>query len=335
VLTKVIIPDAYLLSWNPWAWFMGQRLLHDRNIDCLITSGPPESTHLLGLAPRLRRVPWIADFRDGWLFDPLQEPFPTAAQRAVVRWLERQVARRADAVVAATQPIADDFASRLGRAAETIYNGWDPDVSSPPKPESTPASSNKFTFVHTGTVSGGWGRDPRPLLDALRLLVDADPDVANRVEILFVGLATADDLEMLRDPSLRGVVRYCGSVSRAEALALQRAADALLLLTSERVSEATGKLFEYLGSGRPIIALAERNEAATIIERTGTGVCVPLRDVEAIARQLRRAIEGSLEKSYAPREVERFSYPGPAIQMASLAERVVSKRSARASSERR
>jgi glycosyltransferase involved in cell wall biosynthesis len=329
VLTKVIIPDAYLLSWNPWAWFMGQRLLHERNIDCLITSGPPESTHLLGLAPRLRRVPWIADFRDGWLFDPLRAPFPTSPQRALVRWLERRVATAADAVVGATEPIAEDLRSRLGGEAEVVYNGFDPDMVFPQTTTSDLMNPQKFTFVHTGTVSGGWGRDPRPLLDAVRRVVQADPSAVDRVEVLFVGMATARDLDQLGDPSLRGVVRYGGSVSRGEAMALQRAAGALLLLTSDRVSEATGKLFEYLGAGRPIIALAENNEAARIIEQTSTGVCVPLHDVDAIARELSRAIVGELERSYAARDIDRFSYPHPAKRMADLAARVVSDRSGR------
>ena len=94
------------------------------------------------------------------------------------------------------------------------------------------------------------------------------------------------------------------------------------------MSEATGKLFEYLGSGRPIIALAENNEAARIVEQTGTGVCVPPRDVDAIVSQLRWAIDGELERSYAPRELDRYRYPGPAERMAEVAERAVSTRTA-------
>lgn len=329
LLTQVIVPDAYLLSWNPWAWQAARRLVRAGNVDCLITSSPPESTHLLGLAPGLRRTPWIADFRDGWLFDPLREPFPTSPQRALVRRLEQLVATSADAVVGATQPIAEDLRTRCGARAEVIYNGWDPDTTLSEAGTSDLTDGQKFTFLHTGTVSGGWGRDPRPVLEAVRRLVDADPSMVDRVEVLFVGMATAEDLELLGEPSLRGVVRYAGSVSRSEAMALQRAAGALLLLTSERVSEATGKLFEYLGSGRPIIALAENNEAATIIEQTGTGVCVPLHDVEAITCELRRAVDGQLERRYAPRLLDRYCYPYPAQRMADLAARLLSARSAR------
>lgn len=327
LVTKVVVPDGYLLSWNPTAARAIKRLARERRFDCLITSGPPDSTHLLGLVSGRRLAPWIAEFRDGWLFEPLSEPFPTAPQRALAGWLERSVVTRADAVVGVTRPIADDLRSRLGRPAELIFNGWDPESMTPAPPASGAVDARRFTFVHTGTVSGGWGRSPRILLAAFRRLLETDPELAGRVEMLFVGRATADDLRLFNAPEFDGVVRYGGFVDRSKAFGLQRAAGALLLLTSDHVSEATGKLFEYLGAGRPIIALAQHNEAARIVEETGTGVCVPPNDVEAIVTQLRRAIDGELAKSYAPRGLERYSYPTPAQQIADLAERVISMRS--------
>jgi glycosyltransferase involved in cell wall biosynthesis len=327
LLTKVVVPDTYLLSWHPWAKASVRRLLGSRRIDCLITSGPPHSTHLLGLVGRRRGAAWIADFRDGWMFEPPHEMFPTAAQRALNRRLERFVVTRADRVVAVTKPIAEDFHSRLGVEAELISNGWDPEVTQSITATSELIDPTKFTFVHTGIVSGEWGRNPRPLLDAVAALLAADPALAGRIEVLFVGMATAEDLDLLRDERLRGCVRYCPPVERDKAFAVQRAAGALLLLTSDRVSEATGKLFEYLGAGRPIIALAEANEAARIVAETGTGVCVPLRDVGAIAAALRSAVDGELERSYAPRGLARYTYPHPAEQMASLVAQVAGVRS--------
>jgi glycosyltransferase involved in cell wall biosynthesis len=316
LLTKVVVPDAYLLSWSPWAYRAMNRILRDDTTDCLITSGPPHSTHLLGLARRRRSPVWIAEFRDGWLFEPPHAPLPTAPQLALDRRFERQVARQADAVVAVTQPIVDDFRLRLGVPAHLVSNGWDPELA---ETGASPSDEGKFTFLHTGTTTGGSGRDPRPLLAAVRLLLDQDPSLGERAEFLFAGMSSSDDLDLLRDPRLDGIVRYLGFVTRPEAVELQRRADALLLLTSDRVCEATGKLFEYLGSGRPIVALAENNEAARIVAETGTGACVPPRDVRAIADQLRRALEGRLEQSYAPHDLERYRYPGPAERMVEVA----------------
>jgi len=92
-------------------------------------------------------------------------------------------------------------------------------------------------------------------------------------------------------------------------------------LTGTHRSEATGKLFEYLGSGRPIIALADGNEAARIVRDTGTGRAVGGTDAPALEAALRALAGGSLEREYAPRGLERFRYPGPAEALAELVER--------------
>lgn len=322
LLTKLVVPDAYLLSWAPWGYRAMRHLLRRDAVDCLITSGPPHSTHLIGLT-RGGRPRWIAEFRDGWQFEPPHAPLPTVPQQTLDRWFERRVVRSADAVVGVTQPIVDDFVTRLGAPAELVSNGWDPELASAVDPR---APNDRFTLLHTGTTTGGSGRDPRPLLAAVRLLLDEDPSLAERAEFVFAGMSSSEDLELLRDPRLAGVVRYLGFIPRAEVIELQRRADTLLLLTSDRVSEATMKLFEYLGSGRPILALAENNEAARIVSETGTGVCVPPGDVLAIAAALRRAISGDLERAYAPRGLAAYTYPGPAERMLEVAARIAGDR---------
>lgn len=335
LLNKVIVPDASLVTWNPWAGRALSQTLRDRAIDCLITTAPPDSTHLLGLMLGRRRPAWIADFRDGWLFQSLRDPFPTPPQRALDAWLERKTATTADVVVGVTRPIADDFGSRLAARAEPIYNGWDPDLAGDPASVEDLVDRRKFRFVYTGTLSfldaeasgGARRRDPRPLLEAFQALIDADPSLADRVEVIVAGAAAQDDVARMQAPSFRGLVRYAGVLDRSTVLALQRASGALLLLTSDHSSEATGKLFEYLGSGRPIIVLGENNEAARIVRETGTGVSVSPSDVDAIAAQLRRAISGELESGYAPHGLEHFSYPGVAQLMVEAAEKAVSRRS--------
>jgi glycosyltransferase involved in cell wall biosynthesis len=106
-------------------------------------------------------------------------------------------------------------------------------------------------------------------------------------------------------------------------LALQRSADALVLLTSRNTSEATGKLFEYIGAGRPVLALAEGNEAERIVRETNVGVTVAPDDVDAIVQALRRVATGELARAYAPRNTEQYTYPEPARAMADLVEEAI------------
>ncbi len=126
-----------------------------------------------------------------------------------------------------------------------------------------------------------------------------------------------------------GVVRHVGHLSRADAVALQRRADALLLLTSGQIHMVTGKIVEYLAAGRPILALAGGDDAASLVQETGTGVVVP-RDNEAdIVQALRDLINGNLQKEYRPRGLEPYRYPAPAKQMLEVVQQAISCRSQR------
>jgi glycosyltransferase involved in cell wall biosynthesis len=212
-------------------------------------------------------------------------------------------------VVGATRPIADDLRERLGAHARWVGNGWD---GPPPSAGPPPAPSAPARLVHTGSFSAG--RDPAPLAAAL-------DRVEGAVRVVLAGRRSpAADALLARDD-----VEDAGVLDRDAALALQRDADGLLLLTSRRHGEATGKLFEYLFAGRPIVALAAGNEAARIVEETATGVAVDPDDAEGIERALRRLAAGELAASYAPRELERFRYPAPARRMADALEEALAR----------
>lgn len=323
VLTRVLVPDAFVLAWVPAALRLARSVIKERRVDCLITSSPFESVHLVGLGLGRRRPAWLADFRDGWRFEDLRPPFPTRPQRALDGWLERRVAQVADAVVGVTPLIADDLRARLGAEAAWIPNGWDPDLDAEVEAAQAPAMPGQgVTLVHTGTLSGPWGRDPAPLFDALaRLAATTGPPI----HLVLAGRLSPQDQRLLARPELSGLVHHVGLLPRATAAALQRRADALVLVTAQE-GEATGKLFEYLAAGRPIIALADRNVAARIVEETRTGIVVPPRDVDAIAAALRQVASGELERSYAPHQVERYRFPLLAEALAEQVERAIARR---------
>jgi glycosyltransferase involved in cell wall biosynthesis len=322
---KVVVPDPWLVSWNTIALGALRRELRRRPVDCLITSSPAESTHLLGLAAGRGRAAWLADFRDGWCFEPLRPPLPTGPQRALDERLEARVVRRADAVVGVTEPIAEDFRDRLGVDAQLVTNGFDPELAIAGQVPHE-AQLDGTTLVHTGALSGPRGRDPRPLLRALRLLLERRPELRGRLRVIVAGRSEDDERTMVEAEGVGDLVRHIGYLPRAEALALQRSADALLLITSNDRCEATGKLYEYMASGRPVLALAAGNEAARIVAETNIGSLVAPDDVEGIVAGLIDVVDGGLAERYAPRTIERYAYPALAEQMAGVIEAAVVRR---------
>jgi glycosyltransferase involved in cell wall biosynthesis len=306
LLTDGLVPDAHLVTWLPYAWPKARRLVRERGIDVVVTNGPPDSTHLLG--PRLKR-PWIADLEDGWRFEPQRFGWPTRAQDRLDAALERRTLSRAARITSIARPISEDAERRFGVPAATVYNGFDPGDVEPAEPP--PLEPGTVSVVHTGALSHAQRRDPRAFFEGLGRLDPGTP-----VRLVLAGGLTAEDRALLDglEPRVRALVHHLGPLPRARSIALQRAADALLLVaTGPQRSSITGKIFEYLAAGRPILALSADNEAARIVRETGAGVVVDPSDPRAAAEALAAVAAGGLP--YSPRDLERYRFPAVAEEM--------------------
>lgn len=306
-LESIVVPDLALAGWLPFALPRALGLARAERFDCVITTSPPQSAHLVGLALRRIGVPWVADLRDGWTFDPPRPPWPLGLQSALDAGMERAVLRRADRVVAVTEPIARDLAARLGREVETITNGFDP---AEPTGEALDGllRPDRHSLVHTGRA-GVSGRSPRPVLEGVARLRERAPETAARLEVVFAGPTTPSERRMLADERLGGAARSVGMLERPRAMALQRAADSLLVLAegASARSVATNKLFEYLAAGRPVLVIGEASEAARIVREAGRGLVAPAGDAGAVAAALERLVTGDV--ALAPVDLDRYAWP--------------------------
>ena len=325
------VPDLQLVGWSPFALAGALGLAARERFDCVITTSPPASSHLIGLALQARGVPWVADFRDGWTFESQRPPWGHPALGRVDRALERLVVTRADAVSAVTSPIAGDLEARFSRPTETITNGFDPDGAGPTAPTkvtSASATAGRRSLVHTGTLAYG-GRPLAPLIAGLGALRASSPDAAKRLDVTLIGPATDAERAEVRDAGLEGVIRFAGAIAHEAAIAAQRAADGLLVITGPGQSGvATGKLFEYLGTGRPILVIGDDTAAAAIVDRAGAGIAIDRDDPEALAAALHDLVQRPESLPRPTGEaVAAFSYPVLAAQMAALVERAIARRS--------
>jgi glycosyltransferase involved in cell wall biosynthesis len=332
--SETVVPDEFLLTWSLAALASIRRLVRERRIECLITSGPPHSAHLLPLLLGHHRPGWIVDLRDGWRFEPARAAWPASGQDRLDALLERVVLCSAEQVIGVTRPIASDAHARLGARSVYVPNGWDPawDGGRTERGVGTVADlldHDCINVVHTGTLSGARGRDPQPVFEALQRVARGRSAAARPLRLVLAGSLSDAEERLLSDLDLCVSVEHVGGLDRESCLALQRDADVLLLLTSATdVSVATGKLFEYLGAGRPILALASGNEAARIVGETRTGAVVHPHDVDGIVRVLEAAVDGTLGDLYAPRHLARYAYPHVAEEVSGLIEPAIALRAA-------
>jgi glycosyltransferase involved in cell wall biosynthesis len=327
-LSRVLVPEPLVAAWAPFAIRRARRLHQERGFDCVITSSQPESAHLVGRALARRGVAWVADLRDAWNFEPLRLRFPTAVQRHLDERLERDLLSEADAVTVVSRPVAEDLGDRLGIDSLLAPNGWDPDLTPGEDGDAGRGVGDQLdpertSLLYTGRF-GSYGRDPGPLVRALRDLASQEPRVAAGLELAIAGPVTDAERRLLTSRVSPARISLLGSLPRADVLRLQRRADGLLLIASrERSQLANLKLFEYLAAGPPILALAAGTEAGRIVLETKAGEVVPSSDVAAIKRALRRLAAGELAPPDA-QALAPYTYPVTAERMAAAAEAAIS-----------
>jgi glycosyltransferase involved in cell wall biosynthesis len=294
----LLIPDGQI-TWLPHAFWIGlMAILRERPV-LIYSTFPPGSAHLLALAlKRVTGLPWVADFRDSWVYDPLN---PALEELTYRRWVEQRleglVVGAADQVVCATDISADYLRQAYPSAAsriQVITNGHTAAGVSP-RETSGVKSEGPMCIVHTGSFSLSHPRrTPLPLFRALDRLLDEDRRWTERLRIILVGPLSREEAGAAVPLQRAGILEVHPAVAPDEAVAWQRQADLLLLVDHKRewlASNVPGKFYEYLATGKPIVALCGPGVVERMVAELGVGFCAAVDDPESIARVLTRAYQ--------------------------------------------
>jgi len=274
---------------DAWPWLVDRRsvarVFAAHGVQAVISTAPPPTAHLVAAAASRRLgVPWIADYRDPWSQrSAWRRAWPLAGVEAR---LEQRTLRRAAHVVTVSAPLAEGLRRLLDRPVSVVPNGFDPADRDVLVTDPVPIASDRFTLVHTGTLTHG-SRDPGLVFAALDALVARGAVAIDALEVWFIGR----HVEVARRaaaawPALAPALRYAGSVPRAAALDAQRRATVLLALGSPAAAydgDVPTKVFEYLDAGRPVLAIASPASAlaALLAETRGGRIAGDAATVEA------------------------------------------------------
>lgn len=322
LLNRAGAPHSIYSWWKQAALKQADAMMASLKPDVILATYPPVEDLEIGLFLAQRfDVPFIADFRDGLLYEPIETRFAKyPCLTAHYTTIEHVIAEQASAIIPAFPALSDYFVEKYAcRNVVTMTNGWDAD-DFVQLPSDLPLDASLFNIVHTGSIGGSYsGRDIRPFLDALHHLLTRSPQIKSLLRVHFVGSLQSRERARMRDLVQEGIIILHGMVPRKKSLAFQTQANLLLLVTSSgRKGAAPGKLFEYLYANTPILALTSEGYTQEILQRTGAGWSIAAHDVPQIARMLScivtdQAFYASLHRS--EHEIAQFSR---AVQMRKL-----------------
>lgn len=254
----------------------------------VITTGPPHSIHLIGYRLKAETgVPWVADFRDPWTSIGYHEKLKLSSRaRKKHLKLEKQVLSSADKILVTSSTTRKEFEQITTRPISVVTNGYEAsDFDGPANQDHT-----KFTFSHIGSLLSD--RNPDGLWQALKEMTDEDPEFRNAFRLRLIGITGDDVKKRIIKFGLGEYLEIKDYLPHSQALEIMRSSQVLLLVeinSPETRGILPGKLFEYLASRRPILAVGPRGwEAADIIMETASGKAFEYQDSPEMKKSIQQ-----------------------------------------------
>ncbi len=265
IRANFFVPDARM-GWVSYAVKQAEEILKTEKVDAIITTGPPHSTHLIGLDLKEKYgVKWIADFRDPWTGIFYNNILPrTEATKQKDKALETKVLQTADLVTVISPGMKHEFENRA-KKIEVLMNGFDEEDFK--TQDTRHKTQDKFTIRYVGNLMAS--QNVEVLWKAIKELRITNYEL--RIE--FIG--RVDDLvkQSISENGLNDCVSYIDFVGHSKAIELMQEASMLLFVIPDVKDNAlilTGKLFEYLASKSEMISFGPLNgNAAEILKQTG------------------------------------------------------------------
>ena len=297
ILSFSTLPDAHR-NWLLPAVIEAVRIVRREEIGCILTSCPPYSAHLVGLLVKwITGVRWIADFRDPWMTASSKALFATcSASLRIERWMERTVVGNADRVIANTDMLCEAFKKAYGPTPAgrfiCITNGYDREFFSG---YSHLQKENLFTITYTGSLY--FGRSPEPVFQAVHDLVQDGSVDERRIRIRLVGQCQSVEGrpidEMIERYRLGKVVEVLEPVTYNQATEMIKQSHLALLLAPNQPYQIPAKIYDYMGVGTRVLALAKEGATANLVRNTGIGAVFEPSDIAGIRRFIGQCLDQS------------------------------------------
>ena len=311
-------PDAHR-GWVEPAVAAGIATVRQYGISAVVSASPPASAHIVGgEIARRTGIPWVALFGDLGAFCTGGGDLRSLPQRMLQQRLGRRWLRGASRVAAGSPEAVAYLQARYGLEGETIVAPFDPEERRV-APRRVPGAP--LRVVHVGQIRPGDQR-PELMLDALDLMVKADPGVTARLRVELIGSRCDEVLAgLLAGRECAPVVSIRGEITAAETVKVQREADLLLVFNSTNDLAAgcppagyPPELFDHLNARRPTIAVGNDPGGAVqqlLAETRGGETGGDAMAIAALLRRYLEQLEDAGEIAFQGDEPAIAAYGGP------------------------
>lgn len=328
------IPDPRCWWIGPSVKYLSKLIEGGERFDAVISTGPPHSMHLIAREiHKVFNIPWIADFRDPWTrIFYFKHLGLSAKSLRKHKELERSVIAEADRVTVVSSQMKTEFSQgefeTFKDKVEIIPNGYDPEDFD--SVEKAPDAEGKFVVAHTGLMPES--ANPDKFWKVLGDMVMSDRELKEKLLVVTMGQTDGIVKKDIAENGLSDNFKDLGYVPHAQSVAWQKRADILLLpLRKEEESKAilTGKFFEYLAAGKPILAFGPTDgDLADILKKTSAGTICEFADEDSVRKAFTNlwAGRGKITETTPEAEEERqkFSRKKQAGDFAEMLNRIAS-----------
>lgn len=292
----LMIPDTYG-GWIPFAYQKGKQFIKIQRPTILLATFPYASNAIITykLAKKFN-IPFVIDFRDPWADDPYVK-FPTFIHRSLHNYLERKMINAAAQVIVYGDALKKQFEQKYPNIVNKVHvitNGFDPEDFAELQP--IQKKPNKIRIVYSGAVYIDRREVYKCFISALSKL---SIEHLNKLEVIFVGDKLQWTADLVSEYKLENIVSFTGYLSHKESLEYLKSADiALMFLKKGDTHALTGKIFEYIGLEKPIMACVEPEGAcATLLKslENTQGIVAP-DDIEGMTNVLTLFANGDIKQ---------------------------------------
>ncbi len=274
IISNFLFPDLYYFTWNRFAFKKSKEVIIEFQIKNVIISSPPHSSQIIG--KRLKnlfddKINWVADFRDFW---SLSHDYSKRNRvlKFMVHQIEKRILSEADNVLFVSKGIKDATISRfnlknLSRKSLVIHNGYDEEDFIDLSNQSL-IDNSEINFSYLGTMFGS--QTNHKLLDGIEYFKEN----YERGELVNFNLVGEFDTVILKKVQGLGCIKIFNKLKHKAALNFMNSSSVLILILPNDFEGSvafSGKFFEYLKIGKPILAIVPPGEVSSIIEKFNLG----------------------------------------------------------------